>query len=774
MALKQQIVNPVLGTILKALLFPIGKMRLPQVDGVFILTGVVDSAEILRDRWGIPHIFAKNENDLFFAQGFVHAQERLWQMDFTRRVVFGRLSEVLGEAALPVDRVMRTLGLFRSTEQEAELLSREFRSLLESYCAGVNTWIEVAKNRKKLPLEFMLLGYHPEPWKASDSLGWGKLMCWTLAANWQSELYRGMLHQHLGKAKTNEMEINIDKARAVVLDPGSIHTEGKTIDVSRAFSGPTIGSGVGSNNWVVDGNRSATGTPLLANDMHLELTAPGVWYENHLAGGRFDIAGVVMPGVPLVIAGHNRKVAWAYTDSFADTQDLYEEHIRQSDDGRSEYEFKGNWVPLDSHREIIKIKGGKTVEEEVSSTRWTALEPSHTFQAIYEMSLAGDCYSFREALRSFDNPSQNIVYADTKGNIAYTLNGRIPIRPKGDGSIPAPGWTGDYEWTGFIPFEELPHLFNPPCGFIASANNQVQKPDFPYFIGKDYVVSDRAGRIVELLKTNEKVDLAYFKRMQFDLISLSARIFSSHVKTLNVTDPELKPIIEGMATWDGKLDQNSSMACVFEVTIRFAIRMLLDHHLGDFGLRVRGEGPFPGEWPGHIWEWFVNLLDEPDSPSFDMGHGEKRDDILNLALREAVHFLKVEFGSELKNWQWKKLHFLIFNHILGAQKPLDRIFNLGPFPLGGDASTIWATYMDFHGLEVKPVVGPPFRFIADLGDLDHCEGILAPGQSGHATSPHYSDGIKPWFEGSYHPILIQRKEIEENLEAKLLLTPKDV
>ena len=790
---KQQIVYPVIGTVLKALLYPIGRMRLPQVKGNLSLPGLVNSAEVLRDRWGIAHIFAKNENDMVFTQGFVHAQERLWQMDFTRRAVFGRLSEILGDAALPVDRVMRTLRLFRIAEQEAELVSGALRSLLDAYCAGVNTWIEIAVDRKKLPLEFMLLGYQPEPWKISDSFGWGKLMCWTLAANWQSELYRSQLHQSQGEAKTNEMEINIDKAWAVVLDLGSMQLKGKTIDASRAFSGPTVGSGVGSNNWVVDGRRSATGAPLLANDMHLELTAPGVWYENHLVGGKFDIAGIIMPGVPLVIAGHNRKVAWAFTDSCPDTQDLYEEHIRQSNDGGLEYEFKGNWTSVDLHHERIKLKGGKIVEEEVSCThhgpiinslfkdafpdlpplalRWSALEPGRSFQAIYNMNLANDCHSFREALRCFDDPSQNVVYADTGGNIAYSLNGRIPIRAKGDGSIPSPGWTGEYEWTGYIPFEELPYLFNPPSGFIATANNQIQRPDFPYFIGKDYLVSDRAGRIVEMLKAEDKVDIAYFKRMQFDQISFSARTFAGHIKALKVLDPDLIPIIQGMAAWDGNLEPDSPMACVFEVTIRYAISMLLEHHLGIFGLRVQGEGPFSGQWPEHIWEWFINLLHESDSTSFDIGHGENRDEILYLALRKAVEFLKQDLGSEMKDWQWKKYHTLTFNHILGGQKPLDWIFNLGPFPIGGDGSTIWATLMNYHDLKKQPVVGPPFRFIADLGDLDHCQGILAPGQSGHLTSPHYRDGIQPWFEGDYHPILVRRKEIEDNLEAKLVLSP---
>jgi penicillin amidase len=274
---RERFLNPFLGSVLKAALWPIAKMRLPQVKGTLSIQGLMAPVEVLRDRWGIAHIYAKNARDVIFAQGFVHAQERLWQMDFTRRVVFGRLAEVLGEAALPADRAMRTLSLYATAEQEALNLGSDLSDLLEAYCSGVNAWIRLARTKNKLPLEFMLLGYQPEPWQVADSLGWGKLMSWTLAANWQSEFYRYQIIQRLGKEKTNELEINIDEAWAVILDLGQAIAGGRSADATRGFTGPHAGEGVGSNNWVVDGNHSVTGKPLLANDMHLELTAPGVW-----------------------------------------------------------------------------------------------------------------------------------------------------------------------------------------------------------------------------------------------------------------------------------------------------------------------------------------------------------------------------------------------------------------------------------------------------------------------------------------------------------------
>ena len=788
---KERFLYPVLGPVLKGALWPVGRLRLPQIKGKMSIQGLKGPVEILRDCWGVPHIYARNENDVVFAQGFVHAQERLWQMDVIRRLVSGRLAEVAGAPILATDRGMRCLCLYKIAEEEARLVSGELGSLMESYCAGVNAWIEFAIAHHKLPLEFMLLGYQPEAWQVADSLGWGKMMSWTLAVNWESEFYRRLIIERLGAAKTNELEINLDQAWAVILDLGQALAGDKPGDVTSTFGGPRAGAGVGSNNWVVDGSRTATGKPLLANDMHLELTTPGLWFENHLVGGDFDVTGVTMPGVPMVIAGHNRQVAWGYTDGCPDTQDLYEEHLRQTENGGWEYEFKGEWLPAVVRKEEIRVKGAQSVTEELVITRhgpvinrlikdafpdspplalrWTALEPGQTFQAIYEMNKARDCREFKQSLRHFDDPAQNVVYADRQGNIAYSLSGRVPVREKGDGSVPVPGWTGENEWNGYIPFDAMPHMFNPPGGFIATANNPIQRPDYPHFLGKDYLVSDRAGRIVELLGTTQKVDLAYIQKMQSDQVSFSARAFAKVLSTLEVQDPELGEIVRQMGSWDGELGVDSALAGIYEATIREAIRMLLGHHLGALGARIQGAGPFAGQWPEHSWEWFVHLLEQPESAWFDLGRGERRDDIMRLALRHAVDDLKQKLGPRMEDWKWGNLHRLNFNHALGRQKPLNFIFNIGPIPIGGDGTTIWSSFTSYGDLKRRPIVGPPFRFIADLGDLEHCWGALVPGQSGNPYSAHYKDGVKPWFDGLYHPMLFRRDEVEQNLEAKLVL-----
>jgi penicillin G amidase len=793
MNLKDVLLQPILGTILKPIFWGISRTRLPQSKGLVSVSGLTEPVEILRDRWGVAHIYARSETDVLFGQGFVHAQERLWQMDFIRRVVSGRLAEILGEAGLPFDRVMRTLSLRRTAELEAGQAAMEMHALLDAYCAGANTWIERAINKHKLPLEFMLLGYQPEPWQRADITSWAKLMCWTLAGNLQSEFYRGEIVRRLGAEKTASLELDIERAWAVIMDIGNILAGEKIADATRAITGPHAGEGVGSNNWVVHGSRTVSGKPLLANDMHLELSAPAIWYENHLVGGSLEASGVSFPGVPLVVAGHNRSVAWGFTDACPDAQDLYEEHLRRSDDGGWEYEFRGQWSKSETRHEQIKVKGGKVVTEEVISThhgpiinalfrdafpdapplalRWTALDPSNALEAFYQMNMADNCAQIRKALRKFSDPSQNVVYADVFGSIGYTMNGRIPIRARGDGSVPVPGWTGEYEWVSDIPFDSMPHLENPPAGFIATANNQPNLPDFPYFLGKDFLISERAGRIVELLEARSRVDVAYFKKMQFDQNAISARLLGWALSRLDVLDPDIKVIVDGMRDWDGELAADSALACVFEATARQAVRLLLEHWLGDLGVRIHGKGLFTGQWPDHTWEWFVHLLEQPESPWFDLGEGEQRDDVLSLALRQGVDFLKKELGSDWTKWKWGRLHRLTLGHVLGGKKPLDLVFNLGPFPIGGDATTIWAAVTAFASRERRSMVGPPFRFIADLSDLDHCLSLLIPGQSGHLASRHYRDGIKPWFEGEYHPMLFNRDEVEQNLEARLVLEP---
>jgi penicillin amidase len=437
---------------------------LPQTRGTIAVKGLEDSVEVIRDRWGIPHIFAQNETDLMFAQGYVHAQDRLWQMDFQRRLVAGRLSEVLGAVALPVDRWMRILGMRRAAEGDAKLIPGDTRVLIDAYTAGVNAWIA----RRHAPLEFTLLRYQPEPWTIVDSLSWGKMMAWMLSVNWESELLRAQLIATLGSEQAAELEPDTSSSEPYVIPPGADyskigHAASDLADAARPFTGPAAKHGLGSNNWVLSGSHTATGKPLLANDMHLQMSIPAIWYENHLVGGELNLSGVSLPGVLGIIAGHNQHVAWGFTNGFPDVQDLYLEHLERTESGQVQYEYQGQWLDAQVLQELIRIKGGKVVHQEVILTRhgpiinqlapdlagetplalrWTALDPEQLFRALVGMNRAKSCLEFREALRFWGTPSQNTVYADTQGNIAYNLTGRVPIRAKGDGRLPVPGWTG--------------------------------------------------------------------------------------------------------------------------------------------------------------------------------------------------------------------------------------------------------------------------------------------------------------------------------------------
>jgi len=772
---------------------------LPKRSGRIEINGLSGPVEILRDKWGVPHLYAPNEQDIYFAQGFIHAEERLWQMEFNRRLVAGRVSEILGEPAVNLDRWMRTLGMRITATKEAELLESHTRSILEAYSKGVNARI----GRGRLPVEFNLLRFKPEPWSIIDSIAWSKMMAWNLSVNWEAELLRSMLIEKLGPEKAAELEPGYFEQWPLVVPPGVKYSQIGTSalnrsDAAKKLSGPGATSGIGSNNWVISGKRTKTGKPLLANDMHLGMSIPAIWFENHLSSGEMDITGVSFPGLPGVISGHNNFVAWGFTNGFPDVQDLYLEHLRKDANGNWQYEYDGNWLDAHVRQETIHIKGKPSVNEEVISTqhgpiinnlwvkdkpeqplalRWTAYEPSQMMTALYEMNRSQSCEELHTALRNWAVPIQNVVYADTKGNIGYTFPGKIPIRRNGDGRLPVPGWTSDYEWDGYIPFDELPHQFNPENGFIASANNRVVGDDYKHWLGFDFVTGNRAQRIVELINANPSIDSAYIQKMHTDWTSTAAIEVNKFLKTFQSDDPEIRNVLQKMSVWDGTLSIESSEASVYQVFCLKMLELILQPRLGvDLTTRYMGKGPTPVLADGSIFaerarEFLQVQLQKKDSPWFDLGQGEKRDDVVKLALRQAIDFLKDSFGPSFENWKWGKIHTLTFPHILGSVPALKSLFNRGPFPIGGDADTIWNTQSTRHNLAQEILVGPPFRMIVDLGNLAASMSQLVPGQSGHPASPHYADNIQAWLNGDYHPTLFRFSDVKDHAEARLTLLP---
>jgi len=760
---------------------------LPQIDGTLQVAGLKGRVEVVRDKWGVPHIYAHlgGEDDLFFAQGYVCAQDRLFQMDFNRRIGSGRLAEVVGKPGLSTDEFMRTLGLRRVAEMEASYPDQdpETRAALEAYARGVNAFIE--SHRDNLPLEFTILGYVPEPWQAADTLVWAKVMALSLSGNYSSELLRAALIEKLGADRARELTPPYSKDAPVIVPSGaSYHGTGAEDLLAwdrqmRAWLGAE-GPGIGSNNWVVAGDATVTGKSLLANDPHLGIQMPSIWWEVHLVGGRYDVIGATFPGVPGVVIGHNRRIAWGVTNVGPDVQDLYLEKVNPANP--HQVEFKGQWEDVQVVEEVIRIKGGETKTLEVLVTRhgpivtdvlaqatqpmalrWTALDERSTIpQSILQLGRAGNWEEFRAALAYWTVPSQNFVYADVDGNIGYQMPSRIPIRAKGEGLVPVPGWTGEYEWTGYIPYDELPRVYNPAQGYVATANHRVIGDEYPYFISYDWDPGYRATRIVEVLESKAKLSADDFRALHADVTSVPARTLVPALLKLSPQSEDQRRAMDALRGWDYRLTTDSVPAAVYEVwlnrlgpnTFGDELGDLADSYSGRMGVRM-----------------LVGLVETPGSPWFDdvtTTGKETWDDVALRSLDEAVAFLRERLGSDEKGWQWGKLHTATFAHQLGAVQPLDLIFNKGPFPNGGDGFTVNNTGYDS---QYQQRTVPSYRQIIDLSDWSKCVSVHTTGQSGHPGSPHYADFIPLWLAVDYHPMLYERGDMEANKEGVLVLMP---
>jgi len=769
----------------------------PRVDGTLRVPGLHAPVEIIRDRWGVPHIYGQDMLDVVFGQGFAQAQDRLWQLDFQRRLASGRLAEVLGPAALPTDRLLRILGLRHVAEQEAELLAPEVRAELQAFADGVNACLA----SEPLPIEFTLLRYRPEPWTVTDTIAWPMMVYWNLSVNWEAELLRAQLAARLGPELAAELEPDYCSRWPCVVPPGADYAglgrEAQELaEQARALAGPPAQRGLGSNAWVVAGSRTASGMPLLANDLHQQMSIPSLWYENHLVAPGLNATGATFPGVYRLVVGHNGHVAWGFSNGFPDVQDLYIERLRHAPGRGPQYQYDGAWYDAPVRREEIRVRGkGVTVEEVVHTRhgpvinglaphatgseplalRWTCFEPGTMAQLIHDLSGAATCLALRAALRSWTGPSQNVVYADRAGNIAYSFPGRVPIRRQGDGRVPVPGWTGEYEWAGYIPFDELPHLYNPPQGYVASANNRPTAGDYPYPITCDYCSGDRAQRITEMIEACSAIDVAWAQRVQTDQVSPGARLVASYVGQLEVHDPELAPLVQMLHEWDGHLSAESPAAAIHEALVPRLATLMLRDRLGDLTERYTGKGPVPLLADGSLfgfraWEWLQATLPDARSHWFDLGHGETRDEVLRLALAQAAADLRQQLGPDPHAWAWGKLHTLTYGHPLGQVGLLRRFFNRGPYPLGGDHTTVCATGCTFYDSGAgQAVIGPSYRFIVDMADPSGACSLLVPGTSGRPASPHYDDQVQAWLDGEYHPMLFAREDVEREAESRLVL-----
>ncbi|MBM3709464.1 MAG: penicillin acylase family protein [Actinobacteria bacterium] len=781
--------NNISGSILKLLLTSISRKRLPQINGELSLQGLIKKVEIIRDRWGIPHIYADNLHDLFFAQGFTHAQDRLWQMEIFRRTAVGKLSELFGEIALETDRASRTFGFNRIGKIDLESASKDIHEIIHAYTDGVNAFIK--HPTLKMPVEFTLLKYRVKPWEHEDTMALSRLLIWQLSHAWYGEIIRAQIIEKVGFEHAAELEIHYPENNPVTLSREIEFNRIEPDGSLKGVSGPFLNRGKGSNSWVVSGERTDTGMPILCNDMHLSLMLPSIWYEVHLVAEQYNVTGVSLPGVPMIMVGHNTYIGWGMTLAFTDCEDLYIEEF-DTENGRR-YKSGNDWLEAQIISETIDVKGKDIPAiEEITITKHgpiisdvagypakrlsvnsMALKPCPALLGWLSINTAKNWDDFVQAMKYIEAPQLGVTYADVKGNIGYWVTGKVPIRASGFGEVPSPGWSGEFDWTGEVPFEEMPHCLNPKSNVIITCNNRIIPDNYPYFLGNVWMNGYRALRSKELIDNKERLTVEDFKKLQSDFMCIPGLNFAKHFENIASDDSIVSSAIDYLKSWDGNLTPESIGGTIYEVTRYTLIRNILERGLGkDLTDKIMGKTFNPvllatHEFYGHDIVIIIRMLDNKNSWWIKQAGGYEK--VLIESIEKAVKWLKENFGNDTSNWQWGKIHRAIFPHAMGIRKPLDKVFNCGPLPIGGDNDTICQTAIDSEHPYDNKTITPTYRQIIDFSNLSKSIAVHAPGQSGHLGSIHYNDLAKLWIKGKYHPILWTRSEIENEAEGKLNL-----
>ena len=783
----------IFGRAANSILSAMSRRRLPQIEGTLRLDGINEQVEILRDRWGVPHIYAQNQRDMFFAQGFAHAQDRLFQMELNRRTARGRLSELFGELSLDTDRTVRTFGFERLGRIDIDNTTDEMREIMESYARGVNAYLDHPGTR--LPIEFTLLNHKPEPWEILDSMAFSRIMIWQLSHDWQSEIIRAEIAEKVGVEQAAELEINYLKSNPVTLPKG---LEFNRLDPDGSLTkvrGPFLQRGKGSNGWVVSPDRSETGHAVLCNDMHLNMSLPSLWYEVHMNAPGYHTSGVSLPGLPMVMVGHNERISWGMTLAFTDAEDLFVEQFENSDPPC--YHFRGELRDADVLEEKIRVKGsrdpyiekviithhGPIISDVVGypqkriAVQSMALVPTPALEGWYRLNTAAGWDDFIQAVKLIEAPQLNTIYADVEDNIGYWVTGKVPIRMKGDGRIPAPGWSGEYEWKGYVPFEEMPHALNPEEGILITCNNKIEADDYPYFLGGDYMNGFRSRRLSELIEEQKVLSEENHREFQMDLSCIPGQELVKKLADYESDDPELNILLEQLRTWDGKLTEETIGGSVYKVLRHFMVQNLLKSALEeDFVERVMGVGFHPilaggNEFYGQDTVTLLRLIDNPDSWWVQKSGGRKA--LITKSLKQSSEWLQENAGKDPSDWKWGHLNKIGFEHPMSLQKPFDQVFDRGPYPIGGDTDTL--SQIAKHGIDpdLNRVVGASFRQIIDMSDLTKSVAIHAPGQSGRLGSPYYDNLIQMWLDGEYHPVLWTRSQVEGEVDQQLILKPEE-
>jgi penicillin G amidase len=723
----------------RSLLRGLLRRSLPTLDGAVELSGLEGPVEVLRDRFGVPQVFAESERDLFFAQGYVHAQDRFFQMEVGRRAGQGRLSELIGGSALEFDRLSRTIGFGRIAAASEKNGPPETLEILRSYSAGVNACLST----EPLPPELRLLRLlEPKPWRPSDTAAWSMIIAWSLSASWELKLLREAAE---GLGDWNNLRGHLDPEK-------------------------------GSNAWTVSPARSASGSALLAGDPHLVLGIPCLWYEVGLYGGPYRVVGASLPGTPGVVIGHNEEIAWSVTAALTDVQDLYVERFKEG--GSSLYEHAGGWreagirieeIPVRGRREPVIQRVRTTVHGPVITDvlgdvegelalRWATPNPLGLVGAGLAVNRAGNKEEFLDALQSWTVPNQNFVYADRTGVTGKALAGPVPIRNNHRGDRPVPGWDGEHEWEGFLPFEKLPKSFDAAEGYVASANEAPEGDTIP----GAYLPGYRKDRIEELLRATDEHTLETFREIQGDLYCAPAHALARRLAKLNSPPEKVDWLLRELAEWDGNLTAESRPGAVVRVALEVILRRAT-------GAPAPTGSTLPTGVESHPTRVVPKILDEPDGLP---------EEILREAFEEAVEILGESCSSDPRGWSWGALHVADLRHPLGRVGALRGALNRGPYPAGGDANTVRLAAFGSGRSDTSgrpffgPITtGPNYRFVVDTGDWEKAWSLVSPGQSGHPASPNYDDQIGLWRNVRYRPMVFGLKTAQLAAKHRLVLEP---
>jgi penicillin amidase len=799
---------------------------LPDVTGSLKVDGLQAAVEIIRDADHVPHIRAANEPDAQFALGYVHAQERLWQMELQRRVAWGRLSEFAGPDAVETDRLMRTIGIGRAATATWPQLAPDARAAIESYVAGINAFLATHRGGS-LPVEFAILRITPEPFRGEDVVAWYKTMAWLLSTNWHDELLRLRMATRVGDEGADQLIRSYTAEGPIVLPPDAapallpatplpnlaVPVVPAPVIPERQEASPTptakepatvrgdaalaelaakleraaleplaLPLTGGSNNWVVAGKRTVSGKPLLANDPHLAGSMPGIWYLAHVSGGRLDVTGATIPGLPGVIIGHNARVAWGITAFLADVQDFYVEHVNTADQA----EFQGAWEPMRVIRDVIKVRGaadvplrvritrhGPLLSDVVANTpfalalRWTGHDAAdQSGAALLKVNLATSWDEFNAALSLTHGPVLNFVYADVDGNIGYVGPGALPVRPAGeDGRRPMPGWTGEHEWRGYIHDSEWPRAFNPQRGYLASANNKVTPDDYPFPLSTAWESGYRAARITELIESTPRHGVDDFVQMQADHKTAQAAVVVPFLLRARPLDDESRDAMERLRGWDGTMAAESPEAALYDAWYTATVRGMFEDDLGpalfDDYWRIRNT---PAKAVDHLMRqgetsWCDDVRTaEPETCATLLGH----------TLRRALDDMGERQGTRsMAKWRWDRVNEAVFPHAVFEHVGLLRRWFSRRVPAGGNAFTITPVMPIKSDIYVSS-----YRQIVNMASLDDSLFVIPAGQSGHVWSPQYDDLLPKWRAGDYVPMRFSREAVDASQASRLTLQPR--